>query len=112
MSRRLDELSSAVSHSEFMPRTPGSVQYHCISSRVTCLQIIQKTSLVVITTTLVNLKTGICLFNTLILTNCTYNLIVNLIVTYLQVYVFAVRGIQTTSHLLSLNELTRTPTVD
>ena len=50
-----------------------------------------KISLVVITTILVNLKTGMCLFNTLILniTNHTYNLIANLIVMYLQVYVLA-----------------------
>ena len=61
---------------------------------------------VLITTILINLNTGICLFNTL--TNHTYDLIVNLIVTYLQVYMLACNR-QTTSHLLSVNELTRAP---
>ena len=34
MSRRLDELSSAVIYNETMFRTPGPVQEHCISSRL------------------------------------------------------------------------------
>ena len=65
MSRRLDELCFAVISNESMFRTTSPVQEHCIGSILVGVQIIQNSwQLGVITTTLVNLKTGICLITT------------------------------------------------